>query len=143
MSETKNKEEKEEKTSTTGFTNFLTGAIVGAALTYLFTTESGRKIKDELLKEGTKLLENFGDEVEKAQVKLAPAEKKIAAKVEQKAEAVQKQVGEAVQTTKDGIVETVSSISDKIEEKIPEQVEQIQKKGRHFFFSKKSSSHES
>lgn len=142
MSETKNKEE-EEKTSSTGFTNFLTGAIVGAALTYLFTTESGRKIKDELLKEGTKLLENFGDEVEKAQVKLVPTEKKIVAKVEQKAEEVQKQVAQTAQAAKDEVVETVSSISDKIEEKIPEQVEELQKKGRHFFFSKKPSSHES
>lgn len=141
MSEKKNNED--EKTSTTGFTNFLTGAIVGAALTYLFTTESGRKIKDELLKEGTKLLENFGDEVEKAQVKLAPTEKKIAQKVEQKAEAVQKQVADTAQAVTDEVVETVSSIQDKVEEKIPEQVEQLQKKGRHFFFSKKPSSHES
>jgi gas vesicle protein len=142
MSETKNKDE-EEKTENSGFTNFLTGAVVGAALTYLFTTESGRKIKDELLKEGTKLLENFGAEVEKAQVKLAPTEKKIVAKVEQKAESVQKQVGEAVQTAKDEVTETVSSISDKIEEEIPKQVEQLQKKGRHFFFAKKTHTSES
>lgn len=134
MSETKNKDE-EEKTENSGFTNFLTGAVVGAALTYLFTTESGRKIKDELLKEGTKLLENFGAEVEKAQVKLAPAEKKIAEKVEHKVE--------AVQTAKDEVTETVSAITETVEEKIPEKVEQLQKKGRHFFFAKKHSSNES
>ncbi len=42
------------------FSTFLSGIVLGAAVTYLFTTESGRKIKDELLKEGTKIVEATG-----------------------------------------------------------------------------------
>ncbi len=40
--------------------SLLLGILIGAALTYLFATKSGRKTKDELLKEGEKLLESLG-----------------------------------------------------------------------------------
>ena len=60
MSETK---DNDTNNSNINISTFITGAVVGAVVTYLFTTESGRKIKDELLKEGSKLLESVGNEL--------------------------------------------------------------------------------
>lgn len=99
---------------------FIIGVLVGAALTYLFTTENGRRLKGELLKEGSKLLETIGEGIMEGE--------EAAKKIEKKLEAP---AGEIASTVKD----TVAAI--------PEQVEQIQKKGRRFFFSKKPHTHES
>lgn len=122
MSETKN------DSNNNNFSTFVTGIVFGAVLTYLFTTESGKKIKTELLKEGSKLLESIGDEVEN-----------VKAQVEEKKQEVQKKVAEKAE----GVKENISQVVDKVEEVLreaPPQVEKLQKQGRHFFFSKKSPS---
>lgn len=132
MSETK---DNERNNTSSGFSTFLTGAVVGAVLTYLFTTESGRKIKDELLKEGTKLLENVGDEVEKAQKKVTEESDKFIEEVKEKKKEIETEVHTAAKQVKKDLVEEI--------QEIPQQVEAIQKKGRHFFFSKKHPPRES
>ena len=45
-----------------GGSNFLVGAIIGAALTYLFATKSGQKIKNELIKDLSDVLESIGQD---------------------------------------------------------------------------------
>src|SRR3989344_8369953 len=47
-----------------GGSNFLLGAIIGAALTYLFATKSGQKIKNELIKDLSDVLESIGQDLE-------------------------------------------------------------------------------
>lgn len=133
MSETKNKESSNQ---TSGFSTFITGAVVGAVITYLFTTESGRKIKDELLKEGSKLLENVGDEVERAQQIVSKEEDKLLEEVDKKKKEIEAEVHTAAKQVKKEVQEITSSAVDAVES-VPEQVEAIQKKGRRFFFSKK------
>lgn len=106
--------------------SLLVGIAVGAALTYLFTTENGKKIKKELLTEGGKLLDKIGDTLEEAEKK-SPEFKKVAEKVEEAKDAVVAQVQQVQETAEEALRE------------VPEQVEQIQKKGRHFFFKKHNS----
>lgn len=122
----------EKNNPNSSFSTFLSGIVLGAALTYLFTTESGRKIKDELLKEGTKIVNSIGDEFEKAK-----------ADVEEKKEQVQKQITETTTDIKENISDAVSVVADVVTEQVPQEVEKIQKKGRHFFFSKKQTPNES
>ena len=119
----------EKNNPNSSFSTFLSGIVLGAAVTYLFTTESGRKIKDELLKEGTKIIGSLGDEFEKAK-----------ADVEKKKVEVQKQITETtadISDIKENISDAVSQVTEAVTEHIPQEVEKIQKKGRHFFFSKK------
>lgn len=108
------------------FNAFVTGAVLGALATFLFATKSGRKIKDELLEEGIRIFEAVTEEIEEAPEQIKEGKKEVkkefAEKVEQVAE-----VREAV----------VDSTGEVLRE-VPEQIENIQKKGRHFFFSKKS-----
>ncbi|KKR78080.1 MAG: hypothetical protein UU23_C0004G0062 [Candidatus Curtissbacteria bacterium GW2011_GWA1_40_9] len=127
MSEAKNHNHNQEKSPNNSFSLFLSGIVVGAILTYLFTTESGRKIKDELLKESSKLLDNLGDEIGKAKEK-----------IEEKSEAFQRQIPKATQAVKEQIEDIKDEVVESAE-KIPTQVEEIQKKGRRFFFKKHTS----
>jgi len=38
---------------------FIAGVVIGAALTYLFATKNGQKIKEQFLKDGTRLLKKW------------------------------------------------------------------------------------
>lgn len=140
MSETKEHTHKDNTNSS--FSTLITGIVVGAALTYLFTTESGRKIKDELLKEGTKLVDGLGDEIEKANTKAQETKEEFTEEVSKKKKELEVEIHEAAQSVKNQI-KTVQEDVAEITEVVPQQVEQIQKKGRRFFFAKKSSPHES
>lgn len=46
------------------FSSLILGIIIGATITYLFTNKRGQKIKDRLLAEGRKLLEELGQEAQ-------------------------------------------------------------------------------
>lgn len=109
------------------FSTFISGVIFGAVLTYLFTTESGKKIKTELLKEGSKILDNIKPEIEK-----------VKAELEDKTKEVRKQMSEKAEDLKEDVATAVDQAEDILRE-APAQVAKIQKKGRRFFFSKKSS----
>ena len=102
------------------------GIAIGAALTYLFTTKNGQKIKEELIREGTKLLDKIGQSLEEAEEK-SETIKKVSEKVEEVKEAAVSEVQELKESTEEAIRE------------VPKQVEQIQKKGRHFFFKRHAS----
>jgi gas vesicle protein len=106
--------------------SFILGILIGAALTYLFTNKQGQKIRDELLKEGTKLLEKIGQEAEHA--------KDI---IEEKSPQIQKQISQNTEAVKTQIKEIAGEAGQIIQE-VPEKVEEIQKKGRKFFFKKHS-----
>lgn len=124
----------EKNNPNSSLSTFLSGIVLGAAVTYLFTTDSGRKIKDELLKEGTKIIGSIGDEFEKAK-----------ADVEEKKVEVQKRITETtsdISDIKENVGDAISQVTEVVTEQIPQEVEKIQKKGRHFFFSKKHSSTE-
>ncbi len=97
---------------------FIAGAIIGAALTYLFGTESGQKVKNELVKEGQKLLDKMSAELEEARDKIEESD--IPEKISEKAKDVQEKVEETI-------------------EEIPEHIAKIQKKGRRFFFRRSHS----
>lgn len=112
--------------------SFLIGIAIGAVLTYLFTNENGKKIKKELISEGNKLLDKIGDTLEEAEKK-SPELKKVVEKVEE--------AKTVVQNAKDAVVQEVQVVQEAASEairEVPAQVEQIQKKGRHFFFKKHS-----
>lgn len=114
--------------------SILIGIAIGAALSYLFTTENGKKIKKELITEGGKLLDKIGDTLEEAE-KQSKTVKKITEKAEE--------VKEIVEEAKEAVIAEVSGAQDVVQEairEVPAQVEQIQKKGRHFFFKKHSGS---
>ncbi len=83
--------------------SFLLGAIIGAALTYLFTTENGKKMKEELLLEAKKVLEAIGENAQEA--------------------------GEKIEEEKVKMEEIIA-------EEMPKHIEEIQKKGRRFFFKR-------
>lgn len=98
------------------FPTLITGVIVGATIAYLFGTKSGKKVKDELITEGTKLLKSLAENVED-----------IKNKVEESAEKASK--SEPVQKLEETVGETVSEI--------PQQIKEVQKKGRKFFFRRR------
>lgn len=108
------------------FNAFVTGAVLGALATFLFATKSGRKIKDELLEEGIRIFEAVTEEIEEAPEQIKEGKKEIKKDLTEKVEQVA-EVSEAV----------VDTTGDVLRE-VPEQIEAIQKKGRHFFFSKKN-----
>lgn len=103
---------------------FALGVAVGAAVTYLYTNEKGQKIKDNLIKEGTKILEKFGEGMEEVEKDLQKGAKTIEEKIEPPLEQVKEELRE-------------------VTAQIPHQVQEVQKKGRRFFFSKKPNSAES
>lgn len=100
------------------------GVAIGAALTYLFTTKKGQKIKDRLLTEGQGLLEDIGEKISNLQEEILEEKDEIEEKLEEGVKAVEEKIEE---TTSD----------------IPQHIEQIQKKGRRFFFRRHSGSPES
>ncbi len=113
--------------------SLVAGVVLGAALTYLFGTKSGRKLKDELVKEGQRLLEEMGSELEdvKDQIEEGEVGKTLEAAKEKIEDA---NLGQKVEEAKEQLQEVV--------EDVPKHIEEIQKKGRRFFF-KRSASHES
>ena len=107
-----------------GGSNFLLGAIIGAALTYLFATKSGQKIKNELIKDLSDVLESIGQDLE---------EKVPETKAELDS------VKEKIATGLEGALARKEEVTEEIKEEIrevPQQIEKIQKKGRRFFFRK-------
>ncbi|KKR86764.1 MAG: hypothetical protein UU34_C0010G0007 [Candidatus Curtissbacteria bacterium GW2011_GWA1_41_11] len=107
-----------------GGSNFLVGAIIGAALTYLFATKSGQKIKNELIKDLSDVLESIGQDLE---------EKVPETKAELDS------VKEKIATGLEGALARKEEVTEEIKEEIrevPQQIEKIQKKGRRFFFRK-------
>lgn len=96
-------------TQNTSISSALLGVAIGAAITYLFANKEGQKIRDQILKEGVRLLDEVARKVQE---------------LEQKA----KDVGEQV----------TEEIAQSLEE-VPEHIEKIQKKGRRFFFRRHQS----
>ena len=110
-----------------GGSGFFLGIVVGAALTYLFATKSGQKIKNELIKDLSDVLESIGQDLEEK----VPETK---AELDSAKEEVEKKVEQAAEEVKEGIEEI---------REVPQQIEKIQKKGRHFFFRKRHRQQES
>ena len=103
--------------------NFLIGAVLGAVITYLFTTESGKKIKQNLVEQASELIGNLQDSLDEAQVKLETPKKEIEHQLEN--------VKEKVEEIKGDVQSAASNI--------PKEIVHLQKKSRRFFFSKKPS----
>lgn len=93
------------------------GVIIGAAVTYLFTNEKGQKIKDRLVKEGSKLIDKLREDLEQAEEEIQKEKELVSDKVESG-------------------VETVKETVQEVAETVPGHIDQIQKKGRRFFFRK-------
>jgi len=104
------------------FGGMILGVAIGATLTYLLTNKDGQKIKDMLLKEGARIL----DEV-------AKSAQEFEDKFESKAE---DELAERLEEVKDKVAEVEQMVED-----IPPHIEQIQKKGRRFFMHKSSHHH--
>jgi len=94
---------------------FIAGVVIGAALTYLFATKNGQKIKEQLLKDGAKLLEKMGENVEEGVKKLEEAEQKVEEETQEVGEKIANQAQQTIT-------------------QVPEHIAEIQKKGRRFFF---------
>src|SRR3989344_5874462 len=95
--------------------NLIVGIVIGAAVVYLFTNKEGQKLKDKLLNEGEKLLSSLREGLEE---------------VEEETKEVREGIGQK-------LASGVEEVKEKIEKEtaeIPEHIEQIQKKGRRFFF---------
>lgn len=104
------------------FSGLIMGLAIGAALTYLFTNKDGQKIKDMLLKEGARVLDDVA---------------KTAQELEEKAETkVEDELAEKLEEVKEKVAQVEQMVED-----IPPHIEQIQKKGRRFFLHKSSHHH--
>src|SRR3990170_3570528 len=66
-----------DKSQDNNLATFIAGVVIGAALTYLFATKNGQKIKEQFLKDGTRLLEKMGEGVEEGVKKLEEAEQSV------------------------------------------------------------------
>lgn len=117
--------------SSNNYSALVTGALLGAALTYLFGTKSGRKLKDELVKEGQKLIGEMGAQLEEVSNKIGEGE------VGKKLEAAKGKI----EDTKQSVEEAKEDLEEVVED-VPKHIEELQKKGRRFFFHR-SASHES
>lgn len=106
-----------DRNRTNNLSTLIIGVIIGASLTYLLTTKKGQKIKDQILEEGKKLLADLAEKAEETQEQLAENKEEIPEKVREVANEVKE---EAKQLAED----------------VPGHIEQIQKKGRRFFFRK-------
>ena len=102
-----------------GLSPFLTGAIIGAALSYFLTTKSGQKVKDEFLKELSGVLEKLGEDIE------------------EKNPIFKEEIEDKKEDVKQKLEEVSKDIKKEIDE-VPQQVKKIQNKGRRFFFRKPS-----
>ena len=104
--------------SVNNYSGVVLGMAIGAAVTYLFVNKDGQKIRELILKEGTKLL---GDIAEKADsIQESVQETAIGKEITEKIEDVKKSVDEIEQMV----------------ESVPDHIDEIQKKGRRFFFKK-------
>ena len=106
--------------------SFVIGVLVGAALTYVFTTKKGQKLKEQILKEGNKLLETLSEELEEGKDKAQELIEAHSHEVKEKIAEGEKVVAKEADNLKEEIQEKV--------EDVPKQVAEIQKKGRRFFF---------
>ena len=100
------------------------GVALGAALTYLFTTKKGQKIKDRLLTDGRSLLEEIGEKISNLEEEILDEKDEVAEKLVEGAKAAEEKIEDAAAS-------------------VPEHIEQIQKKGRRFFFRRHAGSPES
>ncbi len=103
----------------------IAGVVLGAALTYLFGTKSGQKLKDELVKEGQRLLEEMGKELEDVKDKIEETE-----------------IPEKLEAAKDKAEDAKEELEEVVED-VPKHIEELQKKGRRFFFKRSASRSES
>jgi len=127
--------------------SLILGVALGAALTYLFTTQKGQRIKEKLLAEGQNLLEDIGEKIANLEEEImegkAPSEHRSQSEREELEEKLEDSVKEIA--TK-GEPRTYDEREEKIEEttdEVPQHIEQIQKKGRRFFFRRHGASQES
>ena len=112
--------------------SLIIGIAVGAALTYLFTTKNGQKIKDLILEESEDLLEKLGKELEEPKEKLIEEKEKIQEKVEEAREAVQEKIEEELEP-----VQPEEQIAEATQE--TPQLRPVPKKSvRRFFFRRES-----
>lgn len=129
---------------------FLLGVIAGAAFTYIFATKTGQKIRKELLADALKIIDDIGEELaekeeavkEKIEDKKEDIEKKLEEKVESAQKAAKEKLEQVGETAKQEAVYVKENIEEQIRE-VPQQVQEVQKKGRHFFFRKRHNQHES
>lgn len=96
------------------------GVAIGAALTYIFTTKRGQKIKDRLLTEGQSLLEDIGEKIGNLEEEILDEKDELEEKLDEGVKVVEEKVREAT-------------------EEMPQHIEQLQKKGRRFFFRRGAS----
>lgn len=101
-------------------TALIAGVIIGAGVTYLFTTTEGKKLKEKLIDEGSKLLDKVKEGLEEA-----------GEEIEEKGKLATKIVSQEAESAKENVGEVISQV--------PQHIEQVQKKGRRFFFKKHSS----
>lgn len=97
------------------------GLVIGAAFVYLFATEDGKKLKEQLILEGKKILENMGQEVNKAQDQIEEAKEKVVEVAQQ--------------------VESVADVVQDLVVEVPQHIAAVQKKGRKFFFHRSQPHH--
>ena len=80
-------------------TALIAGVVIGAAVTYLFTTKEGKKLKEKLIDEGSRLLDKVKEGLEEAEDE-----------VEEKGKAVAKALENSAQSAKETVEEAVSEI---------------------------------
>jgi len=54
----------------TNFSSVILGIAIGAVVAYLFANKDGQKIKDQLLKEGARLLDEVSDKMKEVEEKV-------------------------------------------------------------------------
>ncbi|OGD87981.1 hypothetical protein A3D81_00020 [Candidatus Curtissbacteria bacterium RIFCSPHIGHO2_02_FULL_40_17] len=104
--------------------SLIVGIVIGAAVTYLFTNKEGQKLKNKLLAEGEKLLSSLRESLEE---------------VEEETKEAREEIGQKLSS---GVEEVKEKVEEEVTE-IPKHIEQIQKKGRRFFFRRSHTSQES
>jgi len=80
------------------FSSLMVGIVIGAALTYFFTTKNGQKIKDLILEESEDLLEKLGKALEEPKEKLIEEKEKVQEKIEEAKEVVQERIEEKLES---------------------------------------------
>lgn len=138
-----NNDHKHENSSDQSST-FLMGVIIGAALTYLFATKTGQKIKNELIRDAMNALEGIGDEIEEKKDEIEENVKAKLESVKEKIEDKKEEIDKKLEEKKEDVEATLAQVPDQAKEQVqeairevPPQVEKVQKKGRHFFFRKR------
>lgn len=104
--------------SSSSLSSLILGAAIGAALTYLFTNKEGKKIREFLLEEGSKLVDEISEKTQEVEEKFEKSQ-------------IKQDLEEKIESPK----EEIPQIEEMIEE-VPQHINKLQKKGRHFFFQK-------